>query len=399
MTEAGVLTGSRVPTSDIDLWSDEVIDDPYPYYRRLRDLGPAVWLTRHDAWVVPRYSSIREALLNAEVFTSRRGITMNDAMNQASDGIMLLADDPEHQRLRRTFIKPLQPHALKKLQDRLNELAAQQVEKVLAQREFDAVSELAHFLPLTVVTELLGLSENGKKNMLYWAAGLFNAMGPEGHPRTVTGLSIASEAFGYLANLKREELDPEGWGAALFQAADEGKLSHQEAQNMLMDYTAPALDTTINGFSSTFYMLGKNPDQWELLRQNPDRLPFAIDEALRLESPIRAFTRSLTRDFALEGVQMKAGDRAIMLYAAANRDERHYPDPDRFDIMRDARDHVAFGYGTHMCAGRHLGKLEITTVLNLLLKRLKSFQIIEEVRERHNTLRGLAKLVVRPELL
>lgn len=395
MAETDVLVESRTPTSDMDIWSDEVLTNPYPYYRQLRDLGPAVWLTKHGVWVVPRYSSIREALLNWEVFTSKNGTAMNAVMNQAVDGILLLSGEPEHQRLRRTFVKPLQPQTLKKLQDRLTALAEQRVEELLGKGEFDAVADLAQFLPLSVVTELLGLGEEGKKHMLRWGAGLFDGQGPDGYPRTIAGLEVAKEAFTYLSNIKRSELDPEGWGAALFNAADAGELSYQEARYMLLDYTAPALDTTINGFSSTFYMLGRNPDQWETLRQNPERLPFAIDEALRMESPIRLFTRTLTRDFDLEGVEMKEGDRAIMLSAAANRDERHYPDPDSYDIMRDSRDHVAFGYGIHMCAGRHLGKLEITTVFKVLLKRLKSFEIIEERRELQNNLRGLAKLVIR----
>lgn len=397
MSEAATLTKLREPASDIDLWSDEVLSNPYPVYEKLRDLGPVVWLSTHNAWVVLRYTSIRKALLDAGTFTSSQGIAMNSAMNQASDGIMLLADDPEHKRLRRTFIKPLQPQALALLTDRLDELAGEKIDALAKQDQFDAVSELAHFLPLTVVTELLGLSSEGKENMLQWAAGLFNAMGPDGYPRTVTGLEIGSQAFGYLAGLKREDMDPDGWAAALFDAADEGKLSHEEAQNMLMDYTAPALDTTINGLSSTLYLLGKNPDQWQLLRENPDRLPFVIDEALRLESPIRAFTRSLTCDHNLEGVQMYKGDRAIMQYASANRDERHYPDPEKFDIMRDARDHVAFGYGTHMCAGRNLGKLEITTMLKILMRRMESFEIIEERRDLHNTLRGLSMLILKPK--
>lgn len=399
MADAEELVRTRAPVSDVDLWADEVLENPYPYYKALRDLGPAVWMAKHDAWVVARYSSIREALLNAEAFTSRYGIAMNGTMNQASDGIMLLADDPEHKRLRRTFIKPLQPHTLKVLQDRLDALALGRVDELLAKGEFEAVTELAYYLPLTVVTELVGLSEDGKKKMLHWAAGLFNGMGPEGYPRTTTGLAITGEAFAYLAAIEREELDPEGWGAALFRAADAGDLSYQEAQAMLMDYLGPALDTTINGLSSALELFGAHPDQWDQLRARPERLSFAIDETLRLESPIRAFSRVLTRDYELEGVPMKAGDRALMLYASANRDERHYPDPDRFDIMRDARDHVAFGYGTHMCAGRHLGKLEIATVLRILLERVKRFEVIEAEREPHNTLRGLAKLVVRAEPL
>lgn len=397
MAEATILSKLREPSSDIDLWSDDVLADPYPIYQKLRDLGPAVWLTKNNAWVVPRYSSIRKALLDSRTFTSRQGISMNSALNQASDGIMLLSDDPDHQRLRRTFIKPLLPQALKLLTERLDEMSNQKVDELAQNDMFDAVADLAHFLPLAVVTELLGLSDDGKKNMLRWAAGLFNAMGPDDKPRTAASMDIAFESFGYLASLKRDEMDPDGWAAALFNAADEGKLSAEEAQNMLMDYTAPALDTTINGLSSALYLLGKNPEQWQLLRENPDRIPFAIDEALRMESPIRGFTRVLTCDHDLDGVRMYAGDRVIMQYAAANRDERHYPNPDRFDIMRDARDHVAFGYGIHMCAGRNLGKLEITTMLNILVRRVRSFEIVEEERVLHNTLRGLSKLVVKPQ--
>lgn len=394
MTAADIVTTVSAPHSEVDLWSDEVLADPYPAYRMLRDLGPAVWLDRHDLWVVPRYSSIRAALLDAEAFVSSQGIAVNAPANQAAEGIMLVTDDPEHKRLRRTFMKPLQPNALKLLKDRLANLARRQVEEVVAKRRFDAVTELAYFLPLTVVTELVGFSEEGKKNMLRWAAGLFDGMGPLGYARTTRGLEVTQEALGYVMQVKREELDPDGWGAALFTAADNGELSHVEAQAMLMDYLGPALDTTINGFSSLLLLLGKNPDQWRLLKENPDRLPFAIDEALRMESPIRGFTRMLTRDIDMEGVPMKAGDRALMLYASANRDERHYPDPDRFDIMRDARDHVAFGFGTHLCAGRNLAKLEITTVFTIMLELVESFRILEEVRVPHNTLRGLSRLVV-----
>lgn len=397
--DVATLTRIKTPVSDIDLWSDAILEDPYPAYAALRDLGPAVWMSRHEAWAVTRFSSIRQALLNADVFTSRQGIAMNAMLNQASDGIMLLADDPVHRRLRRVFQRPLLPQALAPLAGRLTALAEARVDALLEKGVFDAVTELAHYLPLTVVTELLGLSAQGKDNMLYWAAGLFDAMGPEGLQRTANGQTIAREAIAYLAGVQRAELDPDGWGAALFVAADKGELSMHEAQAMLMDYLGPALDTTINGLSSALCLLGHNPDQWEQLRAAPERVPYAIDEALRLESPIRAFTRVLTRDHDLEGVAMTAGDRAIMLYASANRDERHYPDPDRFDIMRDARDHVAFGYGIHQCAGKHLGKLEIKTVLDILLRRVRCFEIVEESRTLHNTLRGLSRLTVRVEAL
>ncbi len=394
---APAVSETRSPSTDFDLWSDDVLSDPYPCYQQLRDLGPAVWLARHGLWAVARHSAARSALLDGETFTSTEGIAVNDAANNAAKGIMLTTDDPEHLRLRKVFLRPLMPAALNTLKERLNALAEARVDELLKKREFDAVSELAHYLPLTVVTELVGLSEEGKNKMLYWAAGLFNGMGPDGYERTLSGLEITKEAFGYLQNIKREELDPDGWGAALFEAADEGDITHGEARAMLMDYLGPALDTTINGLSSALWLMGRNPEQWDRLRVDPSLINAAIDEAMRLESPIRGFTRYITRDHDLEGVTLYKGDRALILYASANRDERRYEDPEKYDITRKSGDHIAFGYGTHVCAGRHLGKLEISTVLNILVQRVKRIHIVEEGRELHNTLRGLSKLIVRVE--
>lgn len=389
------LVENRVPSSDLDFWSDAVIADPYPHYETLRAIGPAVWLTRYHCWAVVHHADVRAALLNAAVFTSTAGIAMNDEANKNSEGVMIFSDDPDHQRLRRVFNRPLLPGALNKMKDQLTALAEARVAALVQQGEFDAVTELAHYLPLTVVTELLGLTEQGKKNMLAWAAGLFDALGPEGNARTASGISVAVEAFTYLHGLKREELDPKGWAARLFQAADDGEISQGEARTMLMDYTGPALDTTINGLSSALWLFARHPDQWDLLREKPELVNRAIDEALRLESPVRAFARVLTDNYRMGDAMLRKGDRALIVYASANRDERRYPDAERFDITRDARDHVAFGYGMHLCGGMHLAKLEIATVLNILVRRVKRFHLVEEQRELHNTLRGLSKLILR----
>lgn len=383
-------------SSDIDLWSDDVLADPYPTYAALRALGPVVWLSRENAWVVTHHAAIKEAMLNAETFTSRHGVWMNPPLNKAGEGILLLEDDPNHARMRRTFLKPLKPGALTALRTRLDALTTERFDALHGSEQFEAVTQLAHLLPLAVVRDLVGLSQKGKDNMLRWAAGIFDAQGPEDKPRTASGMAIAGEAFGYLAELKRDELDPGGWGAALFDAADAGELSHQEARNLLMDYTAPALDTTINGLSSLLHLLGRNPDQWQRLKEDRSLLPGAIDEALRLESPIRAFSRLATRDVDLHGTRIGEGDRVLMLFAAANRDERRYTDPDRFDVGRDARDHLAFGHGTHLCAGRNLGKLEIETVMRAFLDRIESFDIVAEQQVTNNTLRGLERLDIAP---
>jgi cytochrome P450 len=384
----------RVPSFEPDFFSDEVILNPYPYYQQLRDAGPAVWLTQQQCWALTRYETVRDALLTPDIFSSAHGCMLNEPANQSARGSMLCSDDPEHQAVRRVFAKPLMPAALAPLRARLHTLAAGRIAELVARRRFDAVSELAHFLPLTVVTELVGLSEAGKANMLRWAAGAFNGFGPMSSPRTLEGLQIIQEAFAYLTTLSREDLDPAGWGAALFTAADRGALSYQNAATMLMDYLTPALDTTINATSALIELFAQNPDQWDKLRANPALIPSAIDEAIRLESPIRAFARYVMRDTDIGGVTLSAGSRALMLYACANRDERKFPDPDKFLIDRKARDHLGFGYGTHICAGMHLAKLEISTLLEILIETVTRFTLIDSTRTSHNTLRGVARLIV-----
>ena len=397
MSEAVPRTGGLIPTFDGDFWSDEVLLDPYPFYRQLRDLGPAVWLSRHDAWALTRFESVRDGLRNAEVFSSAKGCMMNDAGNNAFQGVMLCSDDPKHMEMRRVFAKPLMPASLAPLKRRLTELADTRITELLARERFDAVHELAYFLPLSVVTELVGLSEEGKGKMLAWAAAIFDAFGPDTHARTVEGMEVVMQAFGYIQKLDPAELDPGGWGAALFRAAAEGKIAEAAARAMLMDYLAPSLDTTINATSALIELMAQNPDQWAKLRASPALIPGAIDETIRLESPIRAFSRYVTRDHSVGGVTLSAGTRVLMLYACANRDERRFEDPETFNIERNARDQLGFGHGTHSCPGMHLAKLEITTLLEILIRRVEKFRVVEAVRLPHNTLRGLAKLVVEVE--
>ena len=386
------------PTSDMDFWSEEVLSNPYPYYKTLRDLGPAVWLTRHNAWAITHHEGVRFALANADIFSSAQGVTMNEPSNKALQDGMLASDDPAHKNLRRIFAKPLLPGAIAALKDRLVELAEKRVDELVSRVGFDAVKDLAHFLPVTVVTELVGLSEEGKSNMLLWAAGAFDAFGPMTHARTVSGIQVMEQAFHYLVALQRDSLDPNGWGAALFAAADRGDITVETAKAMLMDYLVPALDTTINATSSAVWLFAQNPDQWVKLRENPHLISSMIDEVLRVESPVRAFSRVVTRDFEIGGNTLPTGSRVLVVYASANRDERRYPDPDRFDISRDARDHVGFGHGTHICPGMHLARLEITVLFEILIKRINSWQILGEARNLNNTLRGLSRLDVEVDV-
>lgn len=378
------------PTFARDFWSDAVILDPYPVYAELRGLGPAVWLEANGCWALTRYDAVRAALLEPETFSSASGCMMNAAMNESTKGIMLCSDDPEHLAMRRLFARPLQPKVLAGHRARFEKLAQERIAELLERDSFDAVTELAHFLPLAVVTELVGLDQYGRENMLTWAMGIFNAFGPEGNARTSDGIALASGVIDYVLNrIERANMVPGGWGEALFLAADAGTITEQTARMMLVDYLSPALDTTINATSAAIELFAAHPEQWDRLRADPALMPSAINEVIRLESPIRAFSRLVTRSRSFGDATLEPGERALMLYGSANRDPDHYPDPDRFDIGRKAGDHLGFGQGTHVCAGMHLAKLEISILLETMMPLVAGFRVHAAERRAHNTLRGL----------
>lgn len=393
-----VARENAIPTFELDFWSDEVILDPYPHYETLRALGPAVWLSKNQVWALTHHASVREGLLNPAVFSSAKGCMVNQPMNDATQGIMLCSDDPEHLAMRRLFARPLQPKALAELRPRLNGLATAKIDELVNRGTFDAVADLAQFLPLTVVTELVGLDAEGREKMLGWASGIFDAFGPIDSPRTLSGLAIAQDVISYvLERVERKNLVPGGWGEALFIAADNGAISEQTARLMLVDYLTPSLDTTINATSAAIELFANHPAEWAKLRADPSLIPHAINEVIRLESPIRAFARHVAQDFVVGGVTLEQGSRALMLYGCANRDPAKYPEPAVFQIERRAGDHLGFGMGTHLCAGMHLAKLELEMLFQALIPRVERFKILEASRKPHNTLRGLSRLIVGVE--
>ena len=163
----------------------------------------------------------------------------------------------------------------------------------------------------------------------------------------------------------------------------------------MVDYLAPSLDTTISAISSALWLFAKNPEQWELVREDPSRIPNAVNEVVRIESPLRAFTRTIERDIDVDGNEMAAGSRVLMMYASANRDERKWNDPETFDVTREAGDHVGFGYGVHGCAGQGLARMETKAVLEALAAKVHSIELVgEPTRGHNNIIRGFNTLPI-----
>ncbi|MDT7745027.1 MAG: hypothetical protein QOE59_4105, partial [Actinomycetota bacterium] len=268
------------------------------------------------------------------------------------------------------------------------------VSTLVAKGRFDAATELAEHLPMAVVSQLVGLGETHRDKMLEWAAAIWEKQGPanqrfhDATPQVEEFLAFAQH------DAVPGNIDPDGWAAHLYQAADRGEMPREKCPVMMLDYVTPSLDTTILGITSMIALFAAHPDQWDLLRADRTLIPHAINESLRMETSVPQFTRVLTEDHEIDGVPLPAGSRVALLYGSANRDERKYPDPDRFDITRRPSDHLAFGRGEHVCVGMHLARLEMSTLLGRLADDVERFEIMDAVPLLNNGLRGFARLEV-----
>lgn len=382
------------PESDIDLYSDSVLQDPYPFYRQLRDQAAAVWLKPTGMYALTRFEDVRDALRNWQVFSSARGVAMNEEINQAIAGNTLGSDPPQHQHFRSILVRPLMPDAMREVTTLIETESEALVERLVNKQHFNAATELAHYLPLTVVSHLVGLPEHDRERMLEWGNAAFETLGPA-NTRGLEARPIAMGLVEYaLTKIMPAELKPQSWAWRAFEAARCGEITDNQARGLILDYVAPSLDTTIFAISNAIWLFATNPDQWDLVRENPSLIPAAINEVLRVESPIQSFSRYVTRDTEVGGISMPAGSRAIVVYGSANRDERKWQNPENFDIRRKAAEQLAFGHGEHLCVGLPLARLEMKSIFAALARRVKRFEIRSVERALNNTLRGLKSLEV-----
>ncbi|MER6162817.1 hypothetical protein ABT147_46350 [Streptomyces sp. NPDC001868] len=212
-----------LPTSDVDLFADAVLHDPYPALRDIREAGPAVRLTAYDAWVFPRYDHVRAALADHERFSSAHGVGYEDQFNAQMKGTVLDSDPPDHTRLRALLSDKLAPKALAGLRTRIAALADVLVADAVAKGGFDAVADLAAVFPVTVVADLVGFTEEARGPLLSFADAAFNTFGPF-NARAQASIPFIGQMFGYLNTVMvPENLRPDGWAAAIHQAADRGR--------------------------------------------------------------------------------------------------------------------------------------------------------------------------------
>jgi cytochrome P450 len=383
-----------VSVSDLDPFDDAILRDPYPSYRRLRDAGPVVWLRRHRVWALPRYAEVRQALRDWESFSSASGVGMTRAYNDLPGGL-LGSDPPEHDRLRRVVQGQLSPRALRVVEDEIQLKADTLVDQLVGRGSFDAVRDLAQPYTVSVVADLAGLPEDGRSELLANSNAGFNRFGPA-NDRFVASETGYARLLNYVTSVAVPgRLAPGGKGAEIYEAVAGGALHPADCPGMMLVYTWPSMDTTISAIGNAVRQFALHPDQWDRLRDDPALIPAAFNEVLRFDSPVQLFTRVTTREVDIGDVTLAARARVMVLMGSANRDERHYDEPDRFDIDRNATDHVAFGYGVHHCVGAALARLEAHAVIRALTQRVSRLVLLDDDQHLNNLIRSPAHVRIR----
>jgi cytochrome P450 len=385
---------TAIPDYDADLFTDDALAEPYEHYRAIRDAGPVVRLTAHDVYAVGRHRDARAVLDDPATFCSGRGVGLNDFINEGGRGTTLMSDGDDHRAMRAVISPPLTPRAVASLRPPAQAIADALVDELVGREEIDAVTDLASVLPATWVPDLLGWPADGREHLLDWAGATFDGLGPPNERSAAAGDSII-EMAGFAHHLAGTDLPPGSMAAGILAAADRGEIERERCPMAIVDYLGPSLDTTVSGIGNAIWLFATNPDEWQRLRADPARVRHAFNEALRVESPISCFTRVTTTETTIDGATVPAGSRVLVSFASANRDERRWTDPERFDIARDVADQLAFGHGEHACVGMGLARLEGAAILSALVARVDRIELTgPPVRKLNNLIRSFASLPV-----
>src|SRR5262245_5147234 len=381
---------------DYDPFAYSTQDDPYPIYRRMRDEAPLYFSERHGFWALSRYADVRRALKDADTFSSGR-LLLEDISEVALPMIVGM-DDPDHSRVRDLLKRRWTKHHIFALEGRVRVLARGFLERIAPSGHADAMTDYAGLLPMAVISELLAVPERDRAWLQERADTLLTREdGAEALPETSKQGFRDVHAY-FDARIAERGPDPgDDMLGLLIAARRDGVLSHPELLGFCFLLIIAGNETTMKLIGNLVWCLAADPAASARLAADPTRIPRAIEEALRHDSPVQMRPRTLTRAAELHGQKLREGETVALLLASANRDERQFADPDVFDIERDASGHLGLGIGAHFCLGASLARLEARIALEELLARIPEWEIdAPGVRRVHTpSVRGFTHLPIR----
>ena len=358
----------------------------------------------HGFWAVTSHADVEFVSRNPEIFSSGAKGSLSTEIPeedlQLTKTLLINMDAPEHTRQRGLVNRGFTPRLIGRLEDRIADVCGRIVDEAVSKGEGDFVTLCSAELPLIVICELMGVPQDDRHRVFAWSNKMIGHDDPEfGNDREVSQQAM-TEMFVYaneLAEVKRTQLQDDIVSKLLTPDEAGEVLSELEFDIFFLLLAVAGNETTRNAISGGMRALVEHPEQWARLKADRSLIPTAADEIVRWVSPVMQFRRTALKDVELGGKQIKAGDKILIYYPSANRDEKVFTDPDTFDVGRTPNPHLGFGGGgPHFCLGRHLAKLEIEQMLNALLDRVESVEIIGDVRRlRSNFINGIKEMPVK----
>jgi cholest-4-en-3-one 26-monooxygenase len=395
---------------DIDVYNlDQYVDAvPHDQFRRLRAEAPVF---RHPDpesdigyWALTAHADVVFVSRNPELFSSQEKTAM---INEYGDDqidqqrlFMLNQDPPSHTKLRGLVNRGFTPRMIARLEERIQQTCDDIVAAALSKGEGDFVTLCAAELPLIVIAELMGVPLEDRHKVFDWSNRMVGGEDPEYGVTEEERFNAAGEMWAYasaLAEEKRKDIKDDIVSKLISPDEAGNVLSELEFDLFFMLLAVAGNETTRNAISGGMQALMEHPDQWAKLQADPSLIPAAADEIVRWVTPVNMFRRTAMQDVEVGGVSIKKGEKVVIYYTSANRDELVFTDPDSFDIAREPNPHVGFGGGgPHFCLGRHLAKLELECLFRSLITQCDHIELIMGPRRlRSNFINGIKEMTVK----
>ena len=322
-----------------------------------------------------RYDETREVFSDWERFVSSRGVGLQDFSLEEPwrpPSIVLEVDPPYHTKTRTVIEQALSPAAVRNLTKSFREDAEKLIGELLERGTFDAVGELAEIYPTTVFPKAVGLQTIDRRRLIDYGEMVFSAIGPDNELRR-NAMSKGPDVVPWIMEqCQREQLAPDGFGAAIYARADAGEISVEEAGLLVRSLLSAGIDTTVTALGSAIWCLANHPDQFQIMKSDPSLPIWTFEETLRYTSPIHTFCRTASRDTDVGGVKIQEGTKILCVLGSANLDDSYWFEADKFDIERKPTDHLALGVGVHGCVGQNVARAELATVLSVIADKVES---------------------------
>jgi cytochrome P450 family 142 subfamily A polypeptide 1 len=361
--------------------------------RWLRENAPVYWSEKTGAYIITRFEDVVHVSKHNDVFCSGEGVLPGKLSPKIG---MIDEDEPRHGEMRGLINRGFTPRMVRVWEDVFKKITDDAIDAISAKGECDFVEDIAVPLPLILIAEMIGIRKEDRERFHRWSDAMISAQGNMDNPEIIAASGLAAmEYMTYVTQViedRRKEpkndlisilvqakddgilvehagSPPDAIDGALGQSDEHRGMNNDELIKMSILLMVAGNETTRNGLTGGMQLLIENPDAQQRLIDDPSLIPAAVEEMLRLVSPVLSFIRTATQDTELRGVPIKQGEKVLMMYGSANRDENEFENPEAFDIDRNPQ-HLAFGIGNHFCLGANLARMEMRVALNELLRRI-----------------------------